>query len=171
MSLTPGAGFRRGSFLVASSTRARFPYRPRLPGRSRRSLRRDEGEVGDGGDRRRTAARAAGVGARCRQGRAGGLYPGAGRDQRAAAGAGGAQLGTTKREILSLADWLRGHRVATVVMEATSNYWKATMLPQMGATTSLSPSTCRTWRLCRRPWLPLRLKTRPKSSVTASSSR
>jgi transposase len=34
-------------------------------------------------------------------------------------------FGTTKREILSLADWLRSHRVATVVMEATSDYWKA----------------------------------------------
>ena len=34
-------------------------------------------------------------------------------------------FGTTKREILSLADWLRSHRVVRVVMEATGDYWKA----------------------------------------------
>jgi transposase len=34
-------------------------------------------------------------------------------------------FGTTKREILSLAAWLSGHRVSKVVMESTSDYWKA----------------------------------------------
>jgi transposase len=34
-------------------------------------------------------------------------------------------FGVTKRQILSLADWLRSHRVRKVVMEATGDYWKA----------------------------------------------
>jgi transposase len=34
-------------------------------------------------------------------------------------------FGTTKREILSLAEWLRTWGVTKVVMEATSDYWKA----------------------------------------------
>jgi transposase len=34
-------------------------------------------------------------------------------------------FGTTKKEILLLAAWLRGCQVAKVVMEATSDYWKA----------------------------------------------
>ncbi len=34
-------------------------------------------------------------------------------------------FGATKRQILSLADWLRSHRVRKVVMEATGDYWKA----------------------------------------------
>ncbi|MFI9848480.1 IS110 family transposase [Nonomuraea sp. NPDC051941] len=34
-------------------------------------------------------------------------------------------FGTTKRELLSLADWLRVHGVTDVAMEATGDYWKA----------------------------------------------
>jgi transposase len=34
-------------------------------------------------------------------------------------------FGTTKKEILLLAAWLRDCQVAKVVMEATSDYWKA----------------------------------------------
>jgi hypothetical protein len=34
-------------------------------------------------------------------------------------------FGTTRKEILSLAAWLRGCQVTKVVMEATSDYWKA----------------------------------------------
>jgi transposase len=34
------------------------------------------------------------------------------------------QFGTTKREVLALADWLRCWQVPAVVMEATSDYWK-----------------------------------------------
>jgi transposase len=33
-------------------------------------------------------------------------------------------FGTTKREVLALADWLRPWQVPAVVMEATSDYWK-----------------------------------------------
>ena len=33
-------------------------------------------------------------------------------------------LGTTRREVLALADWLRCWQVPAVVMEATSDYWK-----------------------------------------------
>jgi transposase len=33
-------------------------------------------------------------------------------------------FGTTKREVLALADWLRGWQVPAVVMEATGDYWK-----------------------------------------------
>ena len=33
-------------------------------------------------------------------------------------------FGTTKREVLPLADWLRCWQVPAVVMEATSDYWK-----------------------------------------------
>ena len=33
-------------------------------------------------------------------------------------------FGTTKKEILSLAAWLREHQVEVVVMESTSDYWK-----------------------------------------------
>jgi transposase len=33
-------------------------------------------------------------------------------------------FGTTKREVLALADWLRSWQVSAVVMEATSDYWK-----------------------------------------------
>jgi len=33
-------------------------------------------------------------------------------------------FGTTKREVLALADWLRSWQVPAVVMEATSDYWK-----------------------------------------------
>ena len=33
-------------------------------------------------------------------------------------------FGTTKREVLALADWLRCWQVPAVVMEATSDYWK-----------------------------------------------
>ena len=33
-------------------------------------------------------------------------------------------FGTTKKEILSLAAWLREHKVEVVVMESTSDYWK-----------------------------------------------
>jgi transposase len=33
-------------------------------------------------------------------------------------------FGTTKREVLALADWLRAWQVPAVVMEATSDYWK-----------------------------------------------
>jgi transposase len=34
------------------------------------------------------------------------------------------RFGTTKREVLALADWLRCWQVPAVVMEATSDYWK-----------------------------------------------
>jgi transposase len=34
------------------------------------------------------------------------------------------EFGTTKREVLALADWLRCWQVPAVVMEATSDYWK-----------------------------------------------
>ena len=33
-------------------------------------------------------------------------------------------FGTTRREVLALADWLRSWQVPAVVMEATSDYWK-----------------------------------------------
>src|SRR5262245_16857493 len=33
-------------------------------------------------------------------------------------------FGTTKREVLALADWLRSWQVPAVVMEATGDYWK-----------------------------------------------
>ena len=33
-------------------------------------------------------------------------------------------FGTTKREVVALADWLRCWQVPAVVMEATSDYWK-----------------------------------------------
>ena len=33
-------------------------------------------------------------------------------------------FGTTRREVLALADWLRCWQVPAVVMEATSDYWK-----------------------------------------------
>src|SRR5215472_13019598 len=33
-------------------------------------------------------------------------------------------FGTTRREVLALADWLRSWQVSAVVMEATSDYWK-----------------------------------------------
>ena len=33
-------------------------------------------------------------------------------------------FGTTRREVLALADWLRSWQVTAVVMEATSDYWK-----------------------------------------------
>src|SRR5215468_4963906 len=33
-------------------------------------------------------------------------------------------FGTTRREVLALADWLRSWRVPAVVMEATGDYWK-----------------------------------------------
>src|SRR2546429_3298982 len=33
-------------------------------------------------------------------------------------------FGTTKREVLALADWLRSWQVPAVVMEATGGYWK-----------------------------------------------
>jgi len=38
--------------------------------------------------------------------------------------AGTRTFGTTKREVLALADWLRCWQVPAVVMEATSDYWK-----------------------------------------------
>ena len=38
--------------------------------------------------------------------------------------AGTRSFGTTKREVLALADWLRCWQVPAVVMEATSDYWK-----------------------------------------------
>jgi transposase len=34
------------------------------------------------------------------------------------------EFGTTRREVLALADWLRSWQVPAVVMEATSDYWK-----------------------------------------------
>jgi transposase len=34
------------------------------------------------------------------------------------------EFGTTKREVLALADWLRAWQVPAVVMEATGDYWK-----------------------------------------------
>ena len=34
------------------------------------------------------------------------------------------EFGTTKREVLALADWLRSWQVPAVVMEATGDYWK-----------------------------------------------
>jgi transposase len=33
-------------------------------------------------------------------------------------------FGTTRREVVALADWLRCWQVPAVVMEATSDYWK-----------------------------------------------
>jgi len=33
-------------------------------------------------------------------------------------------FGTTKREVVALADWLRCWQVPAVVMEGTSDYWK-----------------------------------------------
>jgi len=33
-------------------------------------------------------------------------------------------FGTTRREVLALADWLRSWQVPAVVMEATGDYWK-----------------------------------------------
>ena len=33
-------------------------------------------------------------------------------------------FGTTKKEVLALADWLRCWQVPAVVMEATGDYWK-----------------------------------------------
>jgi transposase len=38
--------------------------------------------------------------------------------------AGTREFGTTKREVLALADWLRCWQVPAVVMEATGDYWK-----------------------------------------------
>ena len=38
--------------------------------------------------------------------------------------AGTRSFGTTKREVLALADWLRSWQVPAVVMEATGDYWK-----------------------------------------------
>ena len=34
------------------------------------------------------------------------------------------EFGTTRREVLALADWLRCWQVPAVVMEATGDYWK-----------------------------------------------
>jgi transposase len=34
-------------------------------------------------------------------------------------------FGTTKKEIVALATWLHEHEVGVVVMEPTSDYWKA----------------------------------------------
>src|SRR5262245_22850751 len=34
------------------------------------------------------------------------------------------EFGTTRREVLALADWLRAWQVPAVVMEATCDYWK-----------------------------------------------
>ena len=34
-------------------------------------------------------------------------------------------FGTTKKEILALAAWLSEHQVEVVVMESTSDYWRA----------------------------------------------
>ena len=41
-------------------------------------------------------------------------------------------FGTTKREVLALADWLRCWQVPAVVMEATGDYWKGAALPAGG---------------------------------------
>ena len=41
-------------------------------------------------------------------------------------------FGTTKREVLALADWLRSWQVPAVVMEATGDYWKPVVLPAGG---------------------------------------
>src|SRR5215475_3008077 len=39
-------------------------------------------------------------------------------------------FGTTKREVLALADWLRSWQVPAVVMEATGDYWKGGWRPR-----------------------------------------
>jgi len=41
-------------------------------------------------------------------------------------------FGTTRREVLALADWLRCWQVPAVVMEASGDYWKGPFLPAGG---------------------------------------
>ena len=61
---------------------------------------------------------------RHRQGRAGRDDPGAVEKDPARRAAETRSFGTTKREVLALADWLRSWQVPAVVMEATGDYWK-----------------------------------------------
>jgi hypothetical protein len=69
---------------------------------------------------RRAAVPGPGVRHRYRQGGHGGDDPGA-----IGPGSGATRtFGTTKREVLALADWLRCWQVPAVVMEATGDYWK-----------------------------------------------
>ena len=61
---------------------------------------------------------------RYRQGGHGRDDPGAIRSGSARRAAETRSFGTTKREVLALADWLRCWQVPAVVMEATGDYWK-----------------------------------------------
>lgn len=61
---------------------------------------------------------------RYRQGGHGGHDPGASDKDPARRAQETRTFGTTRREVLALADWLRCWQVPAVVMEATGDYWK-----------------------------------------------
>src|ERR1035441_2892217 len=54
-------------------------------------------------------------------------------------------FGTTRRELLELADWLRSRGVTKVGMEATSDYWKRSEERRVG-------------KECRSRWAPYHYK-------------
>jgi hypothetical protein len=125
VSLTPGAGaFLKGRFFSLRARGPFFPYRPRLPGRPRGSLveTKVSWEVEEIDDEplhvERVAALdigKAGLDACIR-------VPSETNSKRRAQEV--RRFGITKREILSLADWLRTWQAAKVVLESTGDYRK-----------------------------------------------
>ena len=59
-------------------------------------------------------------------------------------------FGTTTQELLKLSDWLSGHQVTHVAMEATGVYWKPVwhgrIGPSMAISTSLPSGSARSRR-------------------------
>src|SRR6185437_16006584 len=124
----PDAGSRlpKGPFIVASSTRVSFfPLAPGSPGGTSlqgQQLVKGGRRVQEVSDEPLYRDRACGIDI----GKAGMVatirVPSDKNPARRAAET--RSFGTTKREVLALADWLRSWQVPAVVMEATSDYWK-----------------------------------------------
>ena len=128
ISLTLGSGSYQGPFIVASSTRVRFVRsppvpRPVPPRRLSKCMEgRGEGRMEEVTDEPLYRDRVCGIDI----GKAGLVatirVPSDKDPARRMAET--RTFGTTKREVLALADWLRCWQVPAVVMEATGDYWK-----------------------------------------------
>ncbi len=60
-------------------------------------------------------------------------------------------FGTTRREVLALADWLRCWQVPAVVMEASGDYWKGPVLPAGGRGIRVRAGRCEAGQKPARP--------------------
>src|SRR5262245_56974480 len=123
-SLTPGAGHQGAVHCCARARRSVSSARPRFPGRYTLAARdgRGGGRVDEVADEPLYRDRVCGIDIG-KAGMAATIRVPSDKDP-ARRMAETRMFGTTKREVLALADWLRCWQVPAVVREATGDYWK-----------------------------------------------